>query len=418
MNKVKLGHLTKIRTGELNPGVANESELSPISSRIEKLPLTRETCRIRLGDVCGAEKEKNRDGSCTDVYSVTNSLGFVPSGDYFNKEVFSSELKNYRVVKRGMLAYNPSRINVGSVALQDKMDRVVVSPLYVVFSVDKSRILPDYLLAFLKSDAGLAQITASSIGTVRNNLKFDRLCDLEIMLPNLETQRYRVRLMEKMERLAELAHQQIFFLDNLVKSRFTEMLGFCGRQKTVRLEELTRRVKVGFVGSVGRYYTDDHGVPMVRTANITPHGLDLSDMKYVTREFDSMNPKSRLHSGDVVIARHGESGRACIYTGPLAQCLNAVIIEPDNTSLLSECLEHLMNSDYIREQITRKLVGTTQKVVNTSTIAALNVPLIPTEHQRQFTDYASKVDKLRLDVQKQIEKIETLKKSLMQEYFG
>ena len=96
---------------------------------------------------------------------------------------------------------------------------------------------------------------------------------------------------------------------------------------------------------------------MVRTANITPCGLDLSDMKYVTKEFDSMNLKSRLRSGDVVIARHGENGRACIYTGPRAQCLNVVIIEPDNTLLLPICLEHFMNSDYARRQIARKLVG-------------------------------------------------------------
>lgn len=186
-------------------------------------------------------------------------------------------------------------------------------------------------------------------------------------------------------------------LDELVKSRFTEMLDFCGQQKTARLEGLTERVKVGFVGSVGRYYTDNCGIPMVRTANITPCGLDLSDMKYVTKEFDSMNPKSRLRSGDVVIARHGENGRACIYTGPRAQCLNVVIIEPDNTLLLPICLEHFMNSDYARRQIARKLVGTTQKVVNTSTIAALNAPLIPMEQQVKFADFAGKIDKLRFD---------------------
>jgi type I restriction enzyme S subunit len=92
---------------------------------------------VKLGRFVKASTRKNKGLVCTDVYSVTNSAGFISSTDYFSKEVFSKELSNYKLVRPGMIAYNPSRINVGSVAVQDKCDQAIVSPLYVAFEVDE-----------------------------------------------------------------------------------------------------------------------------------------------------------------------------------------------------------------------------------------------------------------------------------------
>lgn len=60
--------------------------------------------KVRLGDVVSASSERNKGGRCSAVYSVTNSQGFVPSEDYFSKEVYSKDLKTYRVVERNMIA--------------------------------------------------------------------------------------------------------------------------------------------------------------------------------------------------------------------------------------------------------------------------------------------------------------------------
>ena len=162
---------------------------------------------------------------CNAVYSVTNSQGFVPSEEYFSKDVFSKDLKSYRVVKRNMIAYNPSRINVGSVALQDKEDEVVVSPLYVIFSTDERKVLPDYVVRFLKSKPGLDQIAFRSIGTVRNNLKFKALCQMTIKLPSLGEQQSRLSNLRSIQNQIDRANRQLAALDSLVKSRFVEMFG-------------------------------------------------------------------------------------------------------------------------------------------------------------------------------------------------
>ena len=82
---------------------------------------------------------------------MTNSCGFTPSEAYFSKEVYSKELKTYKVVERNMIAFNPSRINVGSVALQDKADEVIVSPLYVVSPLTKGGFCRNTSYASLKA---------------------------------------------------------------------------------------------------------------------------------------------------------------------------------------------------------------------------------------------------------------------------
>lgn len=181
--------------------------------------------KVKLGDVVCASSERNKGERCNAVYSVTNSQGFIPSEEFFSKEVYSKDLKTYRVVKRNMIAYNPSRIDIGSVALQDKCNEVVVSPLYVVFSVDENRVMPDYVVRFLKSKPGLDQIAFQSIGTIRSNLKFKAMCQMELGLPSLNAQRGRLANLTSIEAQINQSRKTIEELDQLVKSRFIEIFG-------------------------------------------------------------------------------------------------------------------------------------------------------------------------------------------------
>lgn len=88
---------------------------------------------VRLGDYITEYSVKNKSNEDIPVYSVTNTQGFCT--EYFSKDVSSKDKSNYKIVPRGCFAYNPSRINVGSVDWQRYEDRVIVSPLYNVFKV-------------------------------------------------------------------------------------------------------------------------------------------------------------------------------------------------------------------------------------------------------------------------------------------
>ena len=120
---------------------------------------------IELGKHVRQTSQRNRTAADIEVFSVTNSEGFTRSTDYFSKEVFSKDVSNYKVVCPGQFAYNPSRINVGSIDYLRHSSPVLVSPLYIVFECEKG-IDSDYLLRYLKSSWGNAQIRANTEGAV------------------------------------------------------------------------------------------------------------------------------------------------------------------------------------------------------------------------------------------------------------
>ena len=130
--------------------------------------------KVRLGDYIHEYSVRNKDNADILVYSVTNSNGFCT--EYFSKEVASKDKKTYKIVREGYFAYNPSRINVGSVDWLRNEETVIVSPLYNVFYVDDG-IDQQYLYYYLKSPVGLYYISELASGSVRDNLKLSILSD-------------------------------------------------------------------------------------------------------------------------------------------------------------------------------------------------------------------------------------------------
>ena len=279
---------------------------------------------------------------------------------------------------------------------------------------NSEKLNPKYLYYFCeKFDFEKLNTTVTIPSLTKSNL-----LNVEIPLPNLEKQKQIVELLDKVTSLIFLRKQQLAKLDELVKVRFVEMFGERSSIRPQKLKEVTRRVKVGFVGTCEKYYTDNTGVPMLRTTNITSHGIDLKDLKYVTRTFHEKNLKSRVHKGDLLIARHGSNGQANVYCGDEAQCLNAIIIEPDHNITNPIFLENLINSRSVKRQIEKELVGSTQHVLNTTTLANVEVKIPAIKEQQVFAAFVERVDQQKQTVQQSLEKLELMKKALMQEYFG
>ena len=275
-----------------------------------------------------------------------------------------------------------------------------------------------FLLYILQSSAVLEQAEKKKQGVAQLNLSLKDIGDFIIPDIPLEEQQEVVDNLDKVSKLISLRKQQLSKLDELVKARFVELMDSAELSEKVTVEQITERVKVGFVGTCEKYYTDASGIPMLRTGNITDHGIDTSDLKYVTEDFHDKNKKSQIHSGDLLIARHGSNGQANVYDGPEAQCLNAVVIVPNQAVAKSVFLAGLINSPEVKEQIDRTLVGSTQHVVNTKSIANLVVRIPCLEVQEQYEAFVEQTDKSKLAIQKSLEKLETLKKALMQKYFG
>ena len=136
-----------------------------------------------------AEVSKRNNGAAIDrVLSVTNRNGFVLPEDQFARRVASSDLGNYKVVTRGQYAYNPSRINVGSIARLDGWDTGVLSPMYVVFKIDEQKVNSDFFFHWLASHEAKERIRKSAQGSVRETVSFADLGAISFPLPSLDHQ--------------------------------------------------------------------------------------------------------------------------------------------------------------------------------------------------------------------------------------
>ena len=176
----------------------------------------------KLGEYVKEYSVKNKLNEEIPVYSVTNSQGFCK--DYFGKEVASKDKSTYKIVPFGFFAYNPSRINVGSIDWQAHEDRVIVSPLYNVFSVS-AKLKQQYLLYYLKSPLTIHYIDSVATGTVRLNLKFSMLKEFIVPVPSIAKQEYIVSELDKINELIRLKKEQLKDFDNLAQSLFYEMFG-------------------------------------------------------------------------------------------------------------------------------------------------------------------------------------------------
>jgi type I restriction enzyme S subunit len=130
---------------------------------------------VRAKDVGGA------DG--LDFFGVSNEEGIIKT-----KYAAEDKAEDYKIIEKGCFAYNPYRVNVGSIGLVSDETRGLISPAYVIFKPKPKSIIPELLFKFLKSDEGLRQIIFYARGTVRQALRFEDLCNIEISIPDYSEQ--------------------------------------------------------------------------------------------------------------------------------------------------------------------------------------------------------------------------------------
>jgi type I restriction enzyme, S subunit len=191
--------------------------------------------------------------------------------------------------------------------------------------------------------------------------------------------------------------------DNNSSEVLSDIVSLPSDWKVVKLQEITTRVCVGFVGPcMDDYCTKEKGIPFIRTTNLTDEGIDYSDLKYVSKQFHCRNKKSQLIRGDIIVARFGDCGKACYYDSSLeSNCLNVVVIRPDETKCESKFLLYSFKNPLIKRQIEAGLVGSVQKQLNTKTIAKLEIFLPKIEEQQRISSFIDSLSE-RISLNKKI----------------
>lgn len=141
---------------------------------------------IEIGSVALQTSERNRMSLYPNVLSVSNKYGFINQSEQFeDRNVASDDVRNYKIVHRGDFAYNPARINVGSIAMLKRFNSGIVSPMYICFRINASIVDPSYFELFLQSRAFKDEMEIRLEGSVRRCLSFDAMCEIHIPCPNI-----------------------------------------------------------------------------------------------------------------------------------------------------------------------------------------------------------------------------------------
>ena len=261
-------------------------------------------------------------------------------------------------------------------------------------------------------------------GAAQPGLAVSKLETLSIEIPNISEQNKIAQTLYKVEQLVNFRKQQLAKLDELVKARFVEMFGSYPENENaypvVNVSDIAD-AGVGVVIKPAQYYvTEERGIKAFRSLNIGEMYIKDSDWVYFSTEGNESNKKSQLHENDLLIVRSGAPGTSCVVTKEFEGCnaVDVIIAHPNLSKVNPWYLCAYINYPHGKKQIEEGTGGAAQQHFNVGKCNNLKVLLPPLEPQNQFAAFVERVNQQKQTVQQSLEKLELMKKALMQEYFG
>lgn len=283
--------------------------------------------------------------------------------------------------------------------------------------VKRDDILPEYLYAFLESQQ--TRFIKEAVGGAQPNISAGYLKEIDMPLISIEEQRRIAALLDKVSDLIAKRRAQLDKLDLLVKARFVEMFENRAKVKTALLGDISEFVTVGIANSATQAY-DKSGIVMLRNQNIKENYLDDSDLIFIKKEFADKYKTKSLKKDDILVIRTGYPGIACLvpvqYEG--AQTFTTLIVRlKKSLEIDPNFICHYINSSHGKAYVEGTKVGVAQQNFGAKALALMPIMLPAIKLQNDFSNFCVQVDKLKFSVHRGLDKLETLKKALMQQCF-
>lgn len=376
---------------------------------------------VRLSEVCTISASKayieEEDAWLLNLDKVESKTGRVLEHEVVPKEKLNGSIVQFDT---GNVLYSKLRPNLNKVVLPEKNGYATSEMLPL--RPCESKLTKGYLAEYLRSDNFVSWAVGKTAGAKMPRLGTKVLMDKMIPLPPLEEQHKIVSLFSVVNHVISLRQQQLAKLDELVKVRFVEMFGDpvlnpYGFDK-VPLSELAE-IKIGPFGSL--LHKEDYiegGHPLLNPShivdgNIVPDKkLTISDEKY--NELEAYH----LHFGDVVMGRRGEMGRCAVVMGEDFLCGTGSLLIRTRGEVTADFIQKVISFPSFKKTIEDMAVGQTMPNLNVPIVSRFQVVKPPIDIQHRYYSFVGEVDNLKQSVQKNLDKLETLKKALMQKYFG
>ena len=371
---------------------------------------------VRLEEVAHETNQRASAAPQAEVFSVTKHSGFVRSLEYFDRQVFSRDTANYKVVRRGDLAYATIHLDEGSLGILRDTDIGLISPMYTVFEPDSSQVASEYLLALMKLPQMVARYQRIGEGTVhrRRSISFQRLGRLQFTIPPLSEQRSILSVLDSIDEAIERTEEVIAATERLRDALLHELLtrGLPGRHsewrevpglgtipaswEVVRLGEVCREpIRNGFSPGALEHPT---GWWLLTLAAVSPSGFDAEAKK--PAPLDARVEATRLFPGDLLVSRSNTNDRvglAGVYRGLPQNCsypdlLMRVRLDPARADV--EVVEKILLSARGRTYFERHARGTSGSMVKITGDILRSFPLAlpPLPEQRAIAAALRSID--------------------------
>ena len=285
-----------------------------------------------------------------------------------------------------------------------------------IYSID-----PNYIYHLF---SGMNWIEGSNKAVMGITLNKATLSQKIIDIPDMEEQRKVSRIFDKLDNLISLRKQQLAKLDELVKARFVEMFGDPIQNPLEwPIHQLQEYILFLTSGSRGwaQYFAND-GEYFITIKNVKKCRITLDDVQYVIPPDNAEAKRTKVEEGDLLISITADLGRTGVVTKEIAdygayinQHLTCIRLEKNFLHPLY--VAYYMESAAGKTQFQLKNQNGVKAGLNFNAINSLNLMVPPLERQNCFVDFVANVERQKLTIQQSLDKLEVLKKSLMQEYF-
>lgn len=363
--------------------------------------------RLTLGDVCKKASSNIAQKDLLDrvgEYPIFGAGGLIKQVDFYQQDKeYIAVVKDGAGVGRTMLLPACSSV-IGTMQYLLPKENVQVDIKYLFYAIEHMNLAKYFS------------------GATIPHIYFKDYQKEPINLPDIAVQREISRIFEKIDTLIACRKEQLSKLDQVIKSRFIEMFGDPVENphgfRKVSLSELAE-IKIGPFGSL--LHKEDYiegGHPLLNPSHIVDgkvapdSKLTISDKKYDELE------AYHLHIGDVVMGRRGEMGRCAVVPSEGFLCGTGSLLIRTKGEVTADYIQKIISFPSFKKTIEDMAVGQTMPNLNVPIVSKFQIIKPPIEVQKNYYKFVTQTDKSKLAIQKSLEKLEVLKKSLMQQYFG
>lgn len=335
-------------------------------------------------------------------------------------ETFTTEeyKEEYIVSKDDLLIGMDGEFNIAKWGETPALLNQRVCRLFPTSEVDKN-----YLFYFMPS--ALKRIEEKTPFVTVKHLSAKELNKVKVPLPPLDEQRRIATVLDNVSDLIAKRREQLDKLDELVKARFVEMFGDpVSNPHQYPISQLSEYIEFLTSGSRGwsQYFSDD-GEYFITIKNVKNCSISLEDVQYIKPPDNAEAVRTKVKDGDLLISITADLGRTGVVTKEIAdhgayinQHLTCIRLNREKLNPLY--VAYYMESPAGKMQFNAKNQAGVKAGLNFNAINSLKLVVPPLEKQGLFVEFVSQTNKSKLTIQQSLDKLEVLKKALMQQYFG